>query len=131
MVEELITSIFRVLDDYRMGQFSKIFRARAAELGHLVLTNKKKHTTCFVHCLVWGMQAYLRNLPTLINIMSQEYEVAVLERRNTQAWEVLVTRTKLQDSRKLLLVVGLAQLLEFYVVASLQSQHNHCFPTQA
>ena len=112
MSEELITSIFSVMGDYRMGQVSNIFRARATELSHLVLTDNNKHTTCFVRSLVRGMQAYLRNLPTLINIMSQEYEVAVLERRNTQAWEVLVTMTKLQDSRKLLLVVGLAQLLE-------------------
>jgi hypothetical protein len=131
VVEELISFLFSVMDDYRMGQASTIFRARAADLGHLVLTNKKKQTTRFVRSLVRGMQAFLRNLPTLIIIMAEKYEAATKEGRNTEAREVLKTLAKLRDSRNLLLVVGLAQLLELYTVASLQSQHSRRFPTQA
>ena len=45
VVEELITLIFSVMDDYRTGKAGSLFRARAAELSHLVLTNKKRQTT--------------------------------------------------------------------------------------
>jgi hypothetical protein len=131
VVEELITLMFGVMDDYRVGQAGAVFRARAAELGHLVLTNKKRQTTRFVRSLVRGMQAFLRNLPTLIIIMAGKYESAARERRNTEAREVLATLSKLRDPRNLLLAVGLAQLLELYTVASLQAQHSRRFPTQA
>ena len=44
---------------------------------------------------------------------------------------VLVQLSKLWDPRNLLLVLGVAQLLELYCTASLQSQHYKRFPTQA
>ena len=44
-VEDLITLIFSSMDDYRTGQCGAIFKARAEELGHLILSNKKKQTT--------------------------------------------------------------------------------------
>jgi hypothetical protein len=96
-----------------------------------VLTNKKQQTTRFVRSLVRGLQAFLRNLPTLIVIMSGKYESAAREGRNTEAREVLATLCKLRDPRNLLLAVGLAQLLELYTLASLEAQHSRRFPTQA
>ena len=131
LVEDLVTFMFGVMDDYRVGQASTVFRARAADLGHLILSNKKRQTTRFVRSLVRGLQAYLRNLPTLIHVMSEKYEEAAQANKNTAAREVLGTLAKLRDSRKLLLAVGLAQLLELYTEASLQSQHSRRFPTQA
>ena len=44
-VEDLITLMFGSMDEYRTGQSSAIFRERAEELGHLILSNKKKQTT--------------------------------------------------------------------------------------
>ena len=130
-VEELIDFMFNVMDDYRTGQAGALFRTRAAEFGHLVLTNKKRQTTRFVRSLQRALQAYLRNLPTLVYIMSKRYEEASREGRNKEAREVLAKLSKLRDPRQLLLTVGLAQTLELYTTASLQSQHYKRFPTQA
>ena len=129
-VEGLITLMFSAMDEYRTGQSSVIFRSRAVALGHLILSNKKRQTTRFVRSLQMGLQAYLRNLPTLIHVFAEKYEDAVKENRNTEATETLRMLSQLRDSRKLLLAVGLAQLLELYVVASVQSQHSRRFPTQ-
>ena len=38
---------------------------------------------------------------------------------------------KLRDPRKLLTAIGVAQLLELYVHASMMSQHSQRFPTQS
>ena len=70
------------------------------------------------------MQAYLRNLPTLVTVFAEKYEEAALENRNAEAKEVEKTLGQLRDSRKLLPVVGLAQLLDLYVTASLQLQRG-------
>ena len=45
MVEEVISLVFSVMDDFRTGQAGSVFRVRAAELGHLVLSNKARQTT--------------------------------------------------------------------------------------
>ena len=129
-VEDLINLVFSAMDEYRTGKSSAIFRARAVALGHLILSNKKKQTTRFVRSLVGGLQTYLRNLPTLISLFAEKYQEAALEKRNTEAIEIQKTLGQLRDSRKLLLTVGLGQLLELYVKASLQSQHSRRFPTQ-
>ena len=93
-IEELIDLIFTSMDDHRLGQAGTIFRARAANLGNLVLTNKKKQTTRFVRSLARGLQAYLRNLPTMVNVRYQAYEHAV--RQNAHA----MVRTILTDLSK-------------------------------
>ena len=130
-VEELIELIFQTMDDYRVGQSSTKFRAKAAELSHLVLNNKKRQTTRFVRSFARGLQAWFRNLPTLIALKAEKYEMAVREGRNTEAREVLATLSKLRDPRNLLLAAGMGQLVEYYVRASVEAQHTYRFPTQA
>lgn len=131
LVLQLIDLMFSAMDDYRTGQAGSIFREKAAELANLVLSNKKNQTTRFVTALARGLQTFLRNLPTLINILGQDYNSLVLERNNAAAREKLAKLSKLRDSRNLLLAIGLAQVLELYCRASLQSQHSYRFPTQA
>jgi hypothetical protein len=71
MVEELMSLVFTSMDDYRIGQSGTIFKERAAEMAHLVLTMKKRQTTRFVRSLARGLHTFLRNLPTVIAIKSQ------------------------------------------------------------
>ena len=130
-VEDLITLVFSTMDDYRTGKSSTVFRARATELGHLVLSNKKQQSTRFVRSLARGLQAYMRNLPTLVAIIAEKYDEAALDRRNTEARELLAVLSKMRDPRNLLLALGICQLLEIYCEASVQSQHSKRFPTQA
>ena len=65
-VEEIIQLVFQTMDNFRTGKASSVFRERASQLGHLVLSNKKRQTTRFVRSLVIGLQAWFRNLPTLV-----------------------------------------------------------------
>ena len=106
-VEDLINLVFSAMDEFRTGKSSTIFRTRSLALGHLILSNKKKQTIRFVRSLVGGLQAYLRNWPTLISVFAEKYEEAALESRNTDAIETQKTLVQLRDSRKLLLAVGL------------------------
>ena len=130
-VEEIINLVFQTMDNFRTGKASSVFRERASQLGHLVLSNKKRQTTRFVRSLVRGLQAWFRNLPTLVCLMVEEYNEKAIQNKNTDAREVLRLLSKMRDPRNLLLAVGLAQLLELYVEASLQAQHSTRFPTQA
>ena len=45
VVEEVIDLVFAVMDDYRTGKAGTVFRVRAGEMGHLVLSNKARQTT--------------------------------------------------------------------------------------
>ena len=72
-VEEIINLVFQTMDNFRTGKASSVFRERATQLGHLVLSNKKRQTTRFVRSLVIGLQAWFRNLPTLVCLMVEEY----------------------------------------------------------
>ena len=58
LVEEIISLVFETMDNYRLEKSSTIFQARAAEFGHLVLTNKKQQTIRFVRSLARGLQAW-------------------------------------------------------------------------
>ena len=57
-VEEIINLVFQTMDNFRTGKASSVFRERASQLGHLVLSNKKRQTTRFVRSLVRGLQAW-------------------------------------------------------------------------
>ena len=45
VVEEVVVLVFEVMDDFKTGQASSMFRERAGEMGHLVLSNKGRQTT--------------------------------------------------------------------------------------
>ena len=63
-------------------------------------------------------------------LQAERFEEASEEGNVTEAREAQRILNKLRDTRKLLLLLGLAQLLELYVVSSLQAQHSKRFPTQ-
>ena len=67
----------------------------------------------------------------MLILMSEIYEPAPLEKLNADAKDIWKTLHRVRDPRNLLLAVGLSQLLEKYIHASLQSQHSRRFPTQA
>ena len=62
---------------------------------------------------------------------SDRYECALKSGQNTDTKLALNILEKLRNPRNLLMAVGLAQLLELYVHASMMSQHSQRFPTQA
>ena len=64
--------------------------------------------------LASGLKNGLQNLPTIVMILNQCYEKYALENKNTKAKEYLTMLQKLRDPRFLLLLVGLAQILELY-----------------
>ena len=130
-VEAMIALIFASMDEFRVGQSCAVFRKRSAELGNMTLSNKKRQTTRFVRSLIRGMQAWFRNLPSLVAIHGERYNQAVQEKAHADAKVALKMLSKLRDPRLLLTAIGVAQLLEIYVLCSMMSQHSQQFPTQA
>ena len=72
----------------------------------------------------------MQNLPTMITIFAEEYEMAALEGHNTEAKELKKKLDDLRDSKNFVLVLGVLQLLEIYASVSLDAQHMKYFPTQ-
>ena len=67
------------------GKASTHFLEKAKELENIVLTNKTYQTTRFVRSLLRGITAGLRNLPTLVAIIGEDYNEAILSSNNTEA----------------------------------------------
>ena len=77
-----------------------------------------------------GITAALRNLPTLVSVISEEYNDAAKNGNNTRAKELKNTLDNLMSAKTLFFSIGLAQLLENYCIASLESQYASHFPIQ-
>ena len=87
-------------------------------------------TTRFVRSLQRGNTAALRNLPTIVTIVAEEYQEEVLSFNNTRAKELKSTLDSLTNAETLFFSIGLSQLLESYCEASLESQYASHFPIQ-
>ena len=129
-VLDTIKTYFSAMQSMRCGKASTHFFEKASELENLILTNKAYQSTRFVRSLQRGNTAALRNLPTLVSIISEEYQEVVLNFNNTKAKELKKTLDSLTSAENLFFGIGLAQLLESYCVASLESQYVSHFPIQ-
>ena len=119
------------MQSMNVGKSSTHFFEKAAELKNTVLTNKKLQTTRFVRALLRGITAALRNLPTMIAVIDEDYEEAVLTRDNTRAKELNATLNQLRNAEILFFSIGMAQILEIYCGVSLEVQHASHLPIQA
>ena len=105
-----------------MEKLLPIFFEKALELQNIVLKNQSFQTTRFVRSLQRGNTAALRNLPTIVTILAEEYEEEVLKFNNTRAKELKTTLDSLTHAETLFLSIGLSQLLESCCEASLEAQ---------
>ena len=122
---------FSAMQSMHCGKAQTKFIEKAAELGHTVLTNKKFQQTRFVRSLQRGNTAALRNLPTMVSVIAEEYKEAVLERNATKAKELGKTLKGLRDAEVLFSSIGIGQLLEHYCEASLEVQYASHLPIQS
>ena len=129
-VDKVIKIYFNAMSDFSLGKASTIFYNRARELGNLVLTPKKQQATRFVRSLIRGLRSAMQNLPTMVSIFAEEYRVAAIEMRNTEAKEYEQKMEDLRSSENFVLVLGILQLLELYATVSLDAQHCKYFPSQ-
>ena len=79
---------FKVMQSKNTGKAATHFEERAEELGHIVLTNKTYQTTRFVRALLRGLTAAIRNLPTLVNILAEDFNEAALQFNNRESQKV-------------------------------------------
>ena len=63
-------------------------------------------------------------------ILNQCFEKYASEKNNTKAKEYLAMLRRLRDARFVLLLVGLAQIMELYCEVSLEGQEATHLPTQ-
>ena len=129
-VMELMDVYFKAMSDRNTGKSSTHFQERAEELGYIVLTNKSYQKTRFVRALLRGLTAAMRNLPTLVSLLAEEFQDAALRYNNTQAKILEKTLDNLRSAKNLLLTIGMMQLLEIYSSVSLEAQHSFHFPVQ-
>ena len=64
------------MQSMRCGKASTHFFERALELENIVLKNQAFQTTRFVRSLQRGITAALRNLPTIVSLIAEEYQEA-------------------------------------------------------
>ena len=83
-----------------------------------------------MRALLRGLTAALRNLPTIVTLLAEEYDAACLRLFNTQAKVIGTTLDNLRSAKNLLLTVGIMQLLEIYASVSLEAQRLFHFPVQ-
>ena len=88
------------------GKASTHFLEKAKELENIVLTNKTYQTTRFVRSLLRGITAGLRNLPTLIAIIGEDYNEAILSSNNTEAKNLKNTLDGLMSAETLFLFLA-------------------------
>ena len=121
---------FSSMQSMNIGKSATQFFEKAEELNTNVLSNKTLQTTRFVRALLRGITAALRNLPTIIAVIGEDYEQAVLNSDNTKAKELESTLNSLRNAETLFFTIGLAQILEIYSDVSLSVQHASHFPIQ-
>ena len=95
-----------------IGKSSTQFFETAAELDNIVLSNKTYQETRFVRSLLRGITSALRNLPTLIAVIAEDYTENALNHENTKAKELLEVLKNLRNAETLFFTIGLSQILE-------------------
>ena len=96
-----IMTYFSAMKSMNVGKSSTHFFERAAELKNCVLTNKTFQATRFVRSLLRGITSALRNLPTLIAVIAEDYTEAALNHENTKAKELLEVLKNLRNAETL------------------------------
>ena len=146
-MQQALEIMFSAMGEFRLGKSSTVFHKVARDLGHIVLTNKKEQehqfesvilifkpdllqTTRFIRSAASATKTFFQNLPTIVMVLSEVYKERVLNHENTKAKEILLKLQKLRDPKFLLLLTGLAQIMETYCEVSLEGQHAKHFPTQ-
>ena len=128
-IMETLKCLFDAMSNFHVGKASSEFAEKATELGYFVLKNKTYQKTRFVRSLVRGIQAALRNLPTICAILGEDLKVALQENNNTEAKNIQKILLPFQDKNKLAFIFGLTQILEIYTRCSMNVQHALWFPT--
>lgn len=128
-VQKTVKLIFDFMKDYNTGKSAQWFKEVAEELHYAVLTNKQYQETRFVRATLRGLQAGLRNLPTLYNIQGQQMQENVLAHHNLNAAKAKKKMDQINNGQTVCIAIGICQILEVYATASLDAQHNSRFPT--
>ena len=102
----------------------------ASELGNLILANKKDSTTRFVRHLLAVIKAIMQNLPTFFQSKVNEMQDALSINKHTLATKCFEDQKEMRDPKKLLSLLGLAQILEAYTSTSIASQYSKRYPSQ-
>ena len=71
------------------------------------MTNKSYQETRFVRALVRGLTAAMRNLPTIVALLSLEFDEAAMKLNNTQGKALEKTIKSLRSAKNLLLTIGM------------------------
>ena len=129
-VKAVIKVFFDAMSDFSLGKDAAILHNKAREMQTLILSSKSYQETRFVRSILRGLGSGLRNLPTMAMVFQEEYDLAALEMRNSDAKVFKNKLDSLKEPKTILEAVGVCQLLEIYGKTSLEAQYTKHFPTQ-
>ena len=123
-------SMFDLMSEVKKYKEGMRFNELAEELGHAVLTPQgRRQNTRWVRSMLRCLEAFLRDLPTIDNLLGREEQEAAAEIRLADQKSIKLKKKKLTDGRFLARIIGYSQILNSYARASLHSQSVRTFPT--
>ena len=121
--------LFDAMKIYHVGKSATFFLERAFQLGNSVLSNKQHQDTRFVFSQLRGANSGMRNLPTIVTLVENDMESAQSQRDNTEAKRLDKIKSQLLDGNKLVMLIGIIQIMEKFTSASVESQNSFHFPS--
>lgn len=106
-VDRFNTLMYTHMTNHRSGQSGCYFKEVAMELNHAVLTNKSKQESRWVRSELRSLQAWYRNLPTIIHIISSEEEEACRSGNATLQKQLEKELKHLRDPKMIAFGIGL------------------------
>ena len=120
--------IIDIMSDFKKHKKGLIFKEVAEELLHPVLENKgRRQNTRWVRSELVLLESFLRNLPTLYNVMGREEQKLAMQMNLTEQKIVKKKMKKMTDGSFLARLVGYSQILNGYAKASLSCQYSGRF----
>ena len=120
--------IIDIMSDFRKHKKGLIFKEVAEELLHPILENQgRRQNTRWVRSELMLLESFLRNLPTLYNVMGREEQKLAMQMKLTEQKIVKKRMKKMTDGSFLARLVGYCQILNGYAKASLSCQYSGRF----
>lgn len=120
-----------MMGDWKTGEEGMKFKEVANELGRAVLKNRGRQETRWARADLCAKEAFFRNAPTIYNCYGREANKYRMQRDNTNLKIVEKKLDMLRDAEFWMHLLGLVQILNIVVQASLEAQHEKYFSTSS
>ena len=122
--------VFDLMSEVKKYDEGMRFQELAEDLMHPILTPQgRRQNTRWVRSELRCFEVFLRDLPTIINLLGIDEQRAAAEMKHADQKIIRKKISKLSDGEFIARIIGYCQILNSYAKASLDSQHVKSFPT--